>query len=196
MKEFIEKLIGRLEERKQLHNRMIAYEQKSGTVAEEFQQRKAVEVLDDAIEIVNQLAEEYKNKAVKGDSINRSALIDVMWDVFNQYCNDADRFDEYETEAINRAFKLLQSVIEKQPTTNDSWIPCSERLPQENEPVDTVCEVVNVMMKSGTVTSGWCNRYIERWYVLDEHCDYPLQQNYEDVIAWQPLPEPYQPKGE
>lgn len=60
MQEFIEKLIGRLEERKQLHNRMIAYEQKSGTVTEEFQQRKAVEVLDNAIEIVNQLAEEYQ----------------------------------------------------------------------------------------------------------------------------------------
>lgn len=59
MKEFIEKLIGRLEERKQLHNRVIAYEQKSGTVTEEFQQRKAVEVLDDVIKIVNQLAEEY-----------------------------------------------------------------------------------------------------------------------------------------
>jgi hypothetical protein len=78
---------------------------------------------------------------------------------------------------------------------NNGWIPCSERLPQENETIDAVCEVVNVMMKSGTVTSGWCNRYLKRWYVLDEHCDYPLQQNYEDVIAWQPLPAPYK-KGE
>ena len=91
--------------------------------------------------------------------------------------------------------KAIQIAKDLASEHNNGWIPCSERLPQENEPVDAVCEVVNVMMKSGTVTSGWCNRYLERWYVLDEHCDYPLQQNYEDVIAWQPLP-PAPRKGE
>ena len=90
----------------------------------------------------------------------------------------------------------IEIVNQVEKDFNNGWIPCSERLPQENEPVDAVCEVVNIMLKSGTVTSGWCNRYLERWYVLDEHCDYPLHQNYEDVIAWQPLPPKYEPKGE
>lgn len=41
-----------LEEEKNLHKRMIKYEQKNGTVTEEFQARRAVEVLERAIEIV------------------------------------------------------------------------------------------------------------------------------------------------
>ena len=61
MQEVFEKIIEKLEERKQLHNRMIDYENKNGTVSEEFQQRKAVEVLNYAIEIVKQAAEECKN---------------------------------------------------------------------------------------------------------------------------------------
>lgn len=113
-----------------------------------------------------------------------------------ELCEHKDHVSEMQSM---RGFNVLQDAIkiveQLASEHNNGWIPCSERLPQENEPVDAVCEVVNVMLKSGTVTSAWCNRYLERWYVLDEHCDYPLQQNYEDVIAWQPLPAPYK-KGE
>ena len=59
MQEIFEKIIEKLEERKQLHNRMVDYENKNGTVYEEFQQRKAVEVLNYAIEIVKQEAEKF-----------------------------------------------------------------------------------------------------------------------------------------
>lgn len=41
-----------LEKRIQTHERCIEYEKKNGTITEEFQQRKAVEVLKEAIEIV------------------------------------------------------------------------------------------------------------------------------------------------
>ena len=61
MQEVFEKIIEKLEERKKLHNRMIDYENKNGTVSEEFQQRKAVEVLNYAIEIVKQEAAEHNN---------------------------------------------------------------------------------------------------------------------------------------
>lgn len=48
----VDKVIKELEERKQLHNEMISYEHKHGTITEEYQARKAVEVLEKAIEIV------------------------------------------------------------------------------------------------------------------------------------------------
>lgn len=51
-----------------------------------------------------------------GDFISRSVAIEEIWNVFNSYVNDDSRFDEFETEAINRAFKVLQNRIEKQPT--------------------------------------------------------------------------------
>ena len=59
MQEVFEKIIEKLEERKQLHERMIAYESKNGTVTEEFQARKAVKVVENAIEIVKQKAEKF-----------------------------------------------------------------------------------------------------------------------------------------
>lgn len=88
----------------------------------------------------------------------------------------------------------IEIVKELEQEYNNGWIPCSERLPQESEPVCTLCETVNVMLKNGIVTSGWCNRYLEKWYVLDHYHDYPLSYEYKDVIAWQPLPEEYKEK--
>lgn len=48
----VDTVVKQLEEEKNLHKRMIKYEQKNGTVTEEFQARRAVEVLERAIEIV------------------------------------------------------------------------------------------------------------------------------------------------
>lgn len=56
---------------------------------------------------------------MQGDLISRSRVIENIWDVFNSYANDSQRFDEYETKAINNAFKVLQKQIENQPTAYD-----------------------------------------------------------------------------
>lgn len=53
---------------------------------------------------------------MQGDLISRKRVIETIWDVFNSYANDSQRFDEYETEAINNAFTVLQKCIENQPT--------------------------------------------------------------------------------
>ena len=53
------------------------------------------------------------------DLISRSEVIEEIWHVFNHYANDGSKFDEYETEAINMAFKVLQNRIEEQPTAYD-----------------------------------------------------------------------------
>lgn len=53
------------------------------------------------------------------DLISRSRAIENIWDVFNSYANDSQRFDEYETEAINNAFIVLQKTIEGQLTAYD-----------------------------------------------------------------------------
>lgn len=48
----VDAVVKQLEKRIQTHERCIEYEKKNGTITEEFQQRKAVEVLKEAIEIV------------------------------------------------------------------------------------------------------------------------------------------------
>ena len=129
MQEIFEKIIEKLEERKQLHNRMVDYENKNGTVYEEFQQRKAVEVLNYAIEIVKQEAEK----------------------------------------------------------CNNGWILCSERLPEDGE----------TYLVTNAESFGQCHTY-KGWYD-GKHKIWHMDENFErkmNVIAWQPLPSPYQSKGE
>lgn len=48
----VDKVVEQLKKKIQTHTRCIEYEKKNGMITEEFQQRKAVEVLKDAIEIV------------------------------------------------------------------------------------------------------------------------------------------------
>ena len=48
----VDKVVEQLEKRIQTHERCIEYEKKNGTITEELQQRKAVEVLKEAIKIV------------------------------------------------------------------------------------------------------------------------------------------------
>ena len=50
----IDKVVAELEERKALHERLVEYENKNGTVTEKYQHIKAIDVLNDAIEIVKQ----------------------------------------------------------------------------------------------------------------------------------------------
>lgn len=80
--------------------------------------------------------------------------------------------------------------------TIQRWIPVTERLPQEDEPLGATCEQVQVLLADGTVTTGWCNRFRKLWYHLpwgDTHF-YAYPYEHTPVIAWQPLAEP--PKGE
>ena len=56
-----EKILERLDERKQLHERMISYEHENGTITEEYQAREAVDVLNNAKKIVQEVAEQYNN---------------------------------------------------------------------------------------------------------------------------------------
>ena len=50
----IDNVVEELEERKALHERLVDYETKNGTVTEKYQHIKAIDVLNDAIEIVKQ----------------------------------------------------------------------------------------------------------------------------------------------
>lgn len=158
MEEFIGKLIGKLEEK--ANQTWLVLAERNG--------------YERAIEIVNQLAEEYKNESVKGDLISRSATIKALEEgVF--------------VPAWNLA--LAQTIVSKQPTAyNDGWIPCSEKLPPkpennmlfENKPLELYLATVRgsdyawrVFWNGEYFTDGW---------------------NKVDVIAWQELPKVYKLK--
>ena len=52
--EYVKSVVEEMEERKALHERLVDYETKNGTVTEKHQHIKAIDVLNDAIEIVKQ----------------------------------------------------------------------------------------------------------------------------------------------
>lgn len=54
----VDRVVEQLKKKIQTHKRVAEYERKNGTITEEFQQRKAVEVLESAIEIVKGESEE------------------------------------------------------------------------------------------------------------------------------------------
>ena len=80
--------------------------------------------------------------------------------------------------------------------TVQEWISVEEHLPQENEPEGTVCELVQVLLVNGDVSTGWCNKRTKLWwhfsYGTSDFIDYDY--DHTPVIAWQPLAQP--PKGE
>ena len=62
------------------------------------------------------------------------------------------------------------------------WIPCSERLPQQGQEVICQCRA-NIIKVLKLDANG-------DWYQDAEHC---YMGGF--VIAWMPLPEPYQESG-
>lgn len=105
--------------------------------------------------------------------ISRRAAIDGLKEAFNPSITN-----------FVKAKMVIDNLPSAQPEPH--WIPCSERLPEEEQTVLVTC------------TDG-------QVYIYDrlEACDYEYDdmrfwednvgcyQPREDVIAWMPLPEPY-----
>lgn len=90
------------------------------------------------------------------------------------------------------------------------WIPVSERLPKDLEPVNITwinrnpeSYYADIKDKPFTATGHYCNG---RWWwysvtcqdYLNEYgrCDVDAMDDDIEVIAWQPLPEPYKAESE
>lgn len=97
-------------------------------------------------------------------------------------------------------------LIDAQPTVKperkkEKWIPCEERLPEEDKDVLVSVHFKGLEQRHKT---GWNDHIKESWYVdIASHIDgnwasysdeYKVASNRHEVIAWMPLPEPY--KGE
>lgn len=90
------------------------------------------------------------------------------------------------------------------------WIPVSERLPDNTDPVnitwvnhDPKSYYADIKDKLFTATGHYCNG---RWWwfsvtcqdYLDEygHCDFDAMDDAIEVIAWMPMPMPYEKENE
>ena len=115
-----------------------------------------------------------------------------MKKVFNEIIEKLEEQKSGLTEwAEDEAFKLatdkaIEIVKQEAEKYNNGWIPCSLRLPEN---ISTVILQVKEIEKP---TFGWYGN-ITGWKLTEE--DFLKLKDF-TVVAWQPLPQPYQPKGE
>ena len=76
----------------------------------------------------------------------------------------------------------------------NKWISVEDRLPEDDEESEYY-DSVNVTLDNGKVTCGCYRNAEEEWWV--DSCEgHPFALNMTGhVIAWRPLPEPYNPDG-
>jgi hypothetical protein len=115
-----------------------------------------------------------------------------LWGVDYRYC-----LGTIGVEAVDMAIEAL-----KEP----KWILCSERLPEDLEPVNITwvnhnpeSYYADIKDKPFTATGHYCNG---RWWWFSEtcqdylgeygRCDVHAMDDDIEVIAWMPLPEPYE----
>lgn len=133
-------------------------------------------------EVADLLQAKAYNGSVKGDLICRS-------DLLKKFCVNSEgrRIPEVDCDnhEITVSIKDVKSIIREQPTAyNGGWIPCSERLPE-------VEADVLLSLRSLDVYTGF--------RANTEGCFYVDGEGYTEcynVLAWQPLPEPYKQEGE
>lgn len=94
---------------------------------------------------------------------------------------------------------LKQAAVGK-PIT-DEWIPCSDRLPKEPSQIPLTTEEVERMIENGIlqeciVTMHGAKKSTMLYYAGNGEWYDPVTAEFYDVIAWQPLPDPYKPNNQ
>ena len=101
----------------------------------------------------------------------------VAMDCFGKDCEH----DDCTVCVCERAMEIVRSHMDEM---NDDWIPCSERLPEVPEGIeDDCCPEFNVTIKVADKATTLKCAPDGTWFD-----DFGEVYN---VIAWQPLPEPY-----
>ena len=120
-------------------------------------------------------------------------------------CLDSE-YDDFFHRGLERAMKIVQEEDEEY---NNGWIPCSEHPPKECVPVNVTWINRNPESYYAKIKdvpfSATAVYYNSKWYWYSSTCvdylreygknDFDLVDKDIDIIAWQPIPQPYT-KGE
>ncbi len=95
----------------------------------------------------------------------------------------------------NEKRELIESIrAMEEETKNNGWIPCSERLPSQEERLKSYCR--NMYGSSFIVMIEGASIPTTLYMKMNEDYWFDEDKNIYDVIAWQPLPEPYREEQE
>ena len=205
MKEAFEKILERLDAKKQYFQKF--YEADGKTEEDEYINKATQLAFDDAKNIVQEVAEEYK-----GDMKHNLAemyaknMVDYGVDVTKAWQTAMQQSCALEKAYIRGRQYEVDRFYELRKKYKGGWIPCSERLPEEHDSIfaklkgtdkwydamfEKISDDVNVTVEfeDGTRKTMTLHTNDGKWNTGNRIAKF-------NVIAWQPLPEPYQPKGE
>ena len=100
-------------------------------------------------------------------------------------CRDCEAYDK-EKFHCPKFCEVIKETVKEIEENHNGWIPCSERLPEN---ISTVILQVEEIEKP---TFGFYGN-MNGWRLTEK--DFVELKDF-TVIAWQPLPPEYQPKGE
>ena len=185
MQEVFEKIIEKLEERTSFLSDCTKYGNKDAEQQySTMMMYEVADLVDDLIEIVKQEAEQYEE--------------------CYKDCGDCEAYNK-EKHHCPKFCKVIKETVKEIEENHNGWISCSDRLPEERdwylavfEEIDTgfigIPYIADYLMGSHTkftTEDGWIiHNCSDR---EDESAEY-----YKNLrcVAWKPLPQPYQPKGD
>ena len=119
---------------------------------------------------------------------------------YDEWCTDCKEYD-HERHSCPRWNRVIRETL-KDAQPERRWIPCSERLPEIKQHVLLSCygRVIYGRMISKDGNGGYpvfeiCDSVGEKRPIVLEttvHSEFTTSR----IIAWMPLPEPYQEEGE
>lgn len=134
-------------------------------------------------QIVQEVAEEY-NGDMKYNLAEMYAknMVDYGVDVTEAWQTATQQSCALEKAYIRGRQYEVDRFNELRKEYNGGWIPCSERLPED----DSICIVTVEYPNNKTMVDyGWFDRKSVRWFV-------GMQEfRTSNILAWQPLPEPF-----
>lgn len=135
-------------------------------------------VLEKILEEIEDHAIEFKSFGMGDDYVS------VGWakDIIRSHMGDVPKC----RECSRRKFYMQGYEDGKK---NDGWIPVSEKLPEEND--GKYYPMLNVSTSYGAVKWGFYRVRDKEWYIYSEMHGELIKAEDKEVIAWQPLPEPY-----
>ena len=94
--------------------------------------------------------------------------------------------------AVKDVEKIIRSHMDEDKDTNvpsnEGWIPVEERLPENS--ANSIYDMQLVTLKDGEVCLGVYRNKDGEWWTRKQEGETHYTNKHE-VIAWQPLPEPY-----
>ena len=115
----------------------------------------------------------------------KDELKDIYLDIANNYNISDLQYDGDKVACVASKFRCdagrrIEKIIRNH--MNDGWVSVEERVPKEEGYKVLVCS------KKGNIDTGIYSPYTKQWFIGN------ISALGKDIIAWQPLPEPYCPE--